>query len=94
MSLKRLRRRVPSAKFIAVATLPKHTLRFHKIGMDGSAKCDAAETDDAGNFIIGVLYDICETGIKSMYCEAAEKMHSPNTTSKPSPMLNPSTIPM
>lgn len=61
MSLKRLRERVPSVKFVVVATLTKHELRFHKIGKDGSAKCDAAETGDIEHSIIGVVYDICES---------------------------------
>ncbi len=61
MSLKRLRERVPSAKFIVVATLSKHALRFHKIGKDGSAKCDAAETGNVEHSIIGVVYKIYQS---------------------------------
>ena len=61
MSPKRLQARIPSAEFVVVAILAKHELRFHKIGKDGSAKCDATHTGDAEHIIIGVVYDICET---------------------------------
>ncbi|MEA3417894.1 MAG: gamma-glutamylcyclotransferase family protein [Campylobacterota bacterium] len=61
MSQKRLCARVPSADFIVVALLVEHELRFHKIGKDGSAKCDAVHTGDTEHAIIGVLYKICET---------------------------------
>jgi len=61
MSSRRIRYRVPSAKFITIATLHGHDLRFHKRSMDGSAKCDAYETGDDGHSIIGVVFDICES---------------------------------
>lgn len=41
MSQRRLKARVPSARFIAVAERPDHRLRFHKSAGDGSAKCNA-----------------------------------------------------
>lgn len=36
----RLRQRVPSAHLLGCVTLQGYRLAFHKLGMDGSAKCD------------------------------------------------------
>lgn len=58
MSVKRLRARVPSAQFRAVAELLRHELKFHKIGQDGSAKCDAAETGEPGHVVLGVVFEL------------------------------------
>jgi len=58
MSPKRLLQRVPSAVVVGVATLPGHRLAFHKIGRDGSAKCDAALTNTAADHVHGVIYRI------------------------------------
>jgi len=58
MSTQRLRARVPSARFVTVAELSRHDLKFHKIGQDGSAKCDAAETGDPEHVVIGVVFEI------------------------------------
>ncbi len=56
MSQRRLKARVPSARFIAVAELPAHRLRFHKSAGDGSAKCNAEETGPSGKRPSGRLY--------------------------------------
>lgn len=58
MSVARIRHRVPTARFVAVATLPGHRLEFRKNGKDGSAKCDAAATGKAEDRVIGVIYEI------------------------------------
>lgn len=58
MSRARLQARVPSARFMAVATLAKHRLRFHKKAGDGSAKCDAEESGNPQDQVIGVIYEI------------------------------------
>ena len=61
MATSRLRQRAPSARPVAVARLPGHVLRWHKLGRDGSGKCDAcaaaARPEDA---VWGVLFDIDE----------------------------------
>jgi len=62
MSQRRLKARVPSASFVAVASLVKHDLRFHKKSRDGSAKCDAYETRDDDHVVIGVVFEIPESG--------------------------------
>lgn len=56
MSLSRLRARVPSAQALGCWSLREHDLRFHKCSNDGSAKCDAYFTSDAGDIIYGVLF--------------------------------------
>lgn len=61
MSRRRLQARVPSARFVAVAELEQHRMVFHKHSRaDGSAKCDAAYTGEAGQRVIGVVWDIAE----------------------------------
>ena len=58
MSTRRLVARVPSAKAISVAMLRGHRLEFHKIGKDGSAKCDIASTSDLTDVVYGVVFAI------------------------------------
>ena len=61
MSSRRLRERVPSARFRFTATLEAHDLRFHKRSRDGSAKCDALETRNPAHRVIGVVFEIAQT---------------------------------
>jgi gamma-glutamylcyclotransferase (GGCT)/AIG2-like uncharacterized protein YtfP len=58
MSHRRLQARVSSAQKVDVGLLSHHQLCFHKIGQDGSAKCDAFETGVAQHVIYGVVYRI------------------------------------
>jgi len=58
MSLRRLRARVPSAVNYGIASLYGHSLRFHKCGRDGSAKCDALLTREPSHRVLGVVYQI------------------------------------
>lgn len=60
MSTARLIARAPSARALEVARLDGHALKFHKLGRDGSAKCDAASTDDERSAVHGVLFRIPE----------------------------------
>ncbi len=66
MSIRRIGRRIPSVKAVAVAKLPRHQLLFHKVGRDGSAKCDAAETPETDAHVMGVVFDICALGKKAL----------------------------
>ena len=61
MSIKRLQGRVPSEKLITTATLYKHDLRFHKKSKEGSAKCDAHETNNHEHAVIGVVFEIAKS---------------------------------
>ena len=56
MSLPRLQRRVPSARFLSPAMLVGHRLHFHKRGRDGSAKCGVAVSRDDRDVVHGVLF--------------------------------------
>ena len=59
MSTARLRARTPSARPCATGRLPHHVLRWHKLGRDGSGKCDAAYAGTgATNTVWGVLFEI------------------------------------
>ncbi len=58
MSLRRLQQRVPGVRRLGAASLAGFQLRFHKIGQDGSAKCDAFHTDASADLLHGALYDI------------------------------------
>ncbi len=54
----RLGQRLPSARRVGVYALAGHALRFHKVGKDGSGKCDAFRTGLAADRVLGVLYEI------------------------------------
>lgn len=60
MATGRLRTRAPSARPLGTARLPRHALRWHKRGRDGSGKCDiaAARAAAADAVVWGVLFDI------------------------------------
>lgn len=58
MLSKRIRERVPSARFICTAKLCHHQLRLHKIGADNSAKADCFETESTDDYIFGVVFNI------------------------------------
>lgn len=58
LSTLRLRRRVPSARPLAVARLGAHRLHFHLRGRDGSAKCDAYFTGRPGDAVWGVVWEL------------------------------------
>lgn len=57
MSTGRLRGRTPTARPRGVGRLPDHRLRWHKLGRDGSGKCDI-EPARAPCVVWGVLFDI------------------------------------
>ena len=58
MAVDRLQERVSSVRLIGVYRLASHVLRFHKIGKDGSAKCDAFFTGSRSDVIEGVAFEI------------------------------------
>ena len=58
MSSGRLRGRTPSAISLGRARLPEYTLRWHKLGRDGSGKCDIEPSDVPNAAVWGVLYEI------------------------------------
>jgi gamma-glutamylcyclotransferase len=58
MSLPRLGARVASLRKLGVARLAGHRLCFHKVGRDGSAKCDVSASDDPQDRVLGVLFEI------------------------------------
>jgi gamma-glutamylcyclotransferase (GGCT)/AIG2-like uncharacterized protein YtfP len=61
MSSRRLLSRVPSARFVATAKLRGYALCFHKKSQDGSAKCDAYETENDQDTVHGVIYEILKS---------------------------------
>ncbi len=58
MLTRRLRERTPSAKPLGIGQIIEHQLIFHKIGRDGSAKCDIHKTGRASDIVWGVLFEI------------------------------------
>ncbi|TWU01702.1 gamma-glutamylcyclotransferase family protein [Neorhodopirellula pilleata] len=56
LSSERLRARCPSATPLAWGFVIGRQLRFHKVGMDGTAKADAFFTGDPSDRIYGVIY--------------------------------------
>lgn len=55
MSTARLRERMPSCQPLGTATLPGHSLRFHKRSIDGSGKCNAFRRGN-DHYVVGVLF--------------------------------------
>lgn len=72
MSVARLSERAPSARVIGVARLRHHQLRFHKIGTDGSGKCNVWPTGDAGDVVFGVIYELDDADRPNL--DAAENL--------------------
>jgi hypothetical protein len=79
----RLRERVPSCAVRTVAALPGHTLRFHKRGRDGSAKCDAYASGCATDMVYGVVFALdaaerpaLDRAEGSGYCAAPVLLHT------------------
>ena len=54
----RLRARVANARRVGVFALAGHALRFHKVGKDGSGKCDAFRTGRSADRVWGVVYEL------------------------------------
>lgn len=52
----RLRARVPSARVVGTGRVAARVLRFHKIGTDGSGKCDCPATGDPRDRVWGAVY--------------------------------------
>ena len=57
MSTERLRGRTPSARALGVGRLMHHTLRWHKLGRDGSGKCDVEQACPS-DVVWGVLFAV------------------------------------
>jgi len=58
LSSARMKHRVPVCRLVATGVLEHHRLAFHKIGQDGSGKCDAYFTGNREEYILGALYRI------------------------------------
>ena len=58
MSISRFRKRVPGARRMGCYCLKGYDLRFHKLGKDGSGKCDAYFTGKSHDCVIGALFEI------------------------------------
>lgn len=56
LSMRRMRSRIPSARPLGPALLQGHRLAFHKVGSDGSGKCDAALSGRHQDRLHGALY--------------------------------------
>jgi cation transport regulator ChaC len=54
----RLRERVSSAQRVGTACLPGFSLRWHKVSVDGSGKCDLVEDATLGACVWGVVFAI------------------------------------
>lgn len=53
----RLAKRVPSARNPRVAALPGHVVRYRRLSVDGSTKCDLVRAEESAT-AYGVIYDI------------------------------------
>ncbi len=55
-----LQSQVSSFKFVAIGFIKGYTLKFNKIGEDGSGKCNANYSNNLDDKIYGVLYELSE----------------------------------
>lgn len=60
MASRRLLARTPSAVPLGAARLPGFRLAWHKVGRDGSGKCDIVHTGAAADAVWGVVYRIAD----------------------------------
>jgi len=58
LPIEKIQHKAPSATLLYKGILTHHQLRFHRLGRDNSAKCDAFCTNDAKHYILGVIYQI------------------------------------
>lgn len=58
MLTRRIQKRVPSAQPITVGVLSGYELRWHKISIDGSGKCDVFHTGNSQDLVYGIIYEI------------------------------------
>lgn len=63
MSTPRLQARLPHSEIIGAASLKGFQLRFHKKGVDGSAKADALYTGKERDLVLGALYQLSDSEI-------------------------------
>lgn len=89
MSTPRIRQRVPSALALSIAVLDGHRLAFHKVGRDGSAKCDIPACSDGDAWVYGVVFHIDPAhrtlldqaeGLGNGYERKPVDVHSPDGT--------------
>jgi len=58
MPAARLNERIPSARLFHTGLLQGHELRFHKVGRDGTGKCDLFYTGAVSDCVRGAIYKI------------------------------------
>jgi hypothetical protein len=58
MLWRRIAERVPSARPVERAVLHGYALHWHKVGRDGSAKCDIVRSQLPGAAVHGVVYEL------------------------------------
>jgi hypothetical protein len=62
----RLTARAPSARLVSTGYCVGRRLAFHKVGRDGSAKCDAPSTPGSVSRIYGALYEMDAADTKTL----------------------------
>jgi gamma-glutamylcyclotransferase (GGCT)/AIG2-like uncharacterized protein YtfP len=62
----RLTERVPSARLIGTGVWSGRRLAFHKIGKDGSAKCDAPEATRPTDEVHGAIYELSQSDLERL----------------------------
>jgi gamma-glutamylcyclotransferase len=58
LTLARVEERIGTVAIVTIGKLEGHSLRFHKIGRDGSGKADAFATGRADDEVWGVVYEM------------------------------------
>jgi hypothetical protein len=63
---RRIEQRLGSCAVVGTAYLPRHELRFHKRGRDGSGKCDVFYTGDSSHGVFGNVYELSRRQRRSL----------------------------
>ena len=58
--------RAPSAEARGIATVSGFTMRFHKVGTDGSGKCTLIATGNDADVVHGVLYEFADSDVAGL----------------------------
>ena len=62
----RLGDRAPSAQLITTGFVRGRSLVFHKVGRDGSAKCDALLSENLNSTVLGALYQLDQRDLPTL----------------------------
>ena len=58
--------RVPGATFLAIGSVQGYRLRFHKMSIDRSAKCNIVKTESLEDVVYGVVFEVPDDQLEAL----------------------------